>query len=80
MKVQYNFILPVNCISHSLTESICIVERSLRSSYSSLTSFTLKMARALVASLPANALYGPPVIFNQVIYNNKKQRMIRLKY
>lgn len=47
--------LPMNCISHSLTLSICTALRSDRSSYSSLrASFSRqKVARPLEASRPA---------------------------
>lgn len=52
--------LPLNCASHSLTDSICIELRSLRSSYSLSDEVTENVARPLDASLPPNAAYGPP--------------------
>jgi len=54
--------LPVNCISHSRTLSICIEVRSLRSSYSSFiaSSVNENVARPREASRPAKTPYGPP--------------------
>ena len=54
--------IPVNCISHSLTLSICMLERSVRSSYSlrKESSDIENVARAREASRPANKPYGPP--------------------
>ena len=56
-------VLPVNCISHSRTLSICIELRSLRSSYSSFIASSVKenVARPREASRPAKTPYGPPV-------------------
>ena len=61
--------LPVNCISHSLTLSICILERSVRSSYSlrKASSDIENVARAREASRPANKPYGPPKRINNHI-------------
>lgn len=53
--------LPLNCISHSRTESISIVSKSLKSSYSSVSELvTLNVAKPRDASRPPNAEYGPP--------------------
>lgn len=52
--------LPLNCASHSLTDSISIEFRSLRSSYSLSDEVTENVARPLDASFPPNAAYGPP--------------------
>lgn len=53
-------ISPLNCASHSLTDSISIEFRSLRSSYSLSDDVTEKVARPREASLPPKAAYGPP--------------------
>lgn len=62
--------LPLNCISHSLTLSICTAFKSDRSSYSSLSASLSrqKVASPLEASLPANIPYGPS--------ENKKRKLI----
>lgn len=52
---------PLNCISHSRTDSISIVSKSLKSSYSSVSELvTLNVAKPRDASRPPNAAYGPP--------------------
>lgn len=54
--------IPLNCMAHSLTESISMVFKSLRSSYPSLSdAVTWNVARPREASRPPNAEYGPPV-------------------
>lgn len=53
--------LPLNCSSHSLTEFISAVFKSLKSSYLSVAASTVNFAKALLASRPPNASYGPPV-------------------
>lgn len=59
--IQHN--LPLNCISHSRTESISIEFRSLKSSYSkSGLAVTLNVANPRLASRPPNAAYGPPLV------------------
>lgn len=53
--------VPLNCISHSRTLSICTAFKSERSSYSSLSASLSRqnVASPLEASLPANIPYGP---------------------
>ena len=55
----------INCVSHSRSESICILFKSDKSSYSVMTASgpTEKVARPLLASWPAKTLYGPPERF-----------------
>jgi len=54
--VQHIHIFSLNCISHSRTESISIVSKSLKSSYSSVSELvTLNVAKPREASRPPNA-------------------------
>jgi len=64
---KYCNVIPLNCISHSRTLSICIELRSLRSSYSSFiaSSVNENVARPREASRPANTPYGPPEHIHQ---------------
>lgn len=63
--------VPLNCISHSRTLSICTAFKSERSSYSSLSASLSRqnVASPLEASLPANIPYGPA---------GKKKKLFRL--
>ena len=61
----------INCVSHSRSESNCMLFRSDKSSYSVLTASALteKVARPLLASCPPKTLYGPP----ERLCNKQKQ-------
>lgn len=52
--------LPLNCISHSFTDSISTEFKSLRSSYSLSELVTENVAKPREASRPPKAEYGPP--------------------
>ena len=54
-------LLPLNCSSHSLIDSISPVFKSLKSSYSCDVS-SENFARALLISFPPNTSYGAPII------------------
>lgn len=62
--------LPVNCISHSRTLSICMLVKSERSSYSSFNTSSVneKVANPLEASRPAKTPYGEPARKNDTTF------------